>query len=151
MMNRRFDQDRPACAIRTESGGDLALDRRCSISFKLPSTCSRRDFLAAAGALSAGACRSGSGAGHHSPGVAPPFVRPRGSDRRRPRRCPPKEAAARKNRAIICMLASLSVSDLIGSRSRPHPARGEALLLAVIARPIPETRAADAGRAVVAD
>ena len=42
--NFRFDQDRPACAIRTDSGGDFALDLRSSISFRLPSTCSRRDF-----------------------------------------------------------------------------------------------------------
>src|SRR3982074_1678861 len=64
---------------------------------------------------------------------------------------PPIEAAARKNRAIICIVASLSASGLIGRDLGRVQRGGKALLLAVIARPIPEARAAYAGRAVAAD
>ena len=45
MKKRRFDQVRPACAIFTDSGTDLALTLRCSSSLSVPSTCSRRVFV----------------------------------------------------------------------------------------------------------
>ncbi len=43
-INRRFDQDSPACVSRTESGGRVAFFRFSSISLSVPSTCSRRVF-----------------------------------------------------------------------------------------------------------
>src|SRR3981189_2738200 len=49
------------------------------------------------------------------------------------------------------MFASLSVSDLIDRELGGTQPAGQALFLAVIARPIPEPRPADPGRAVAAD
>src|SRR5207302_11451617 len=49
------------------------------------------------------------------------------------------------------MFASPSVSGLIGRGLGGIQRGGKPLFLAVITRPIPETRAADSGRAVAAD
>ncbi len=54
MKNRRFDHDRPACAIFIVSGTDLALACRSSSSLRVPSTCSRRDFCGLRAAARAG-------------------------------------------------------------------------------------------------
>src|SRR5262245_11602115 len=62
---------------------------------------------------------------------------------------PPTAVAARKPRARFCMfMAQLSCIRLVfGGIERG----GEALLLVVVARALPELRPADAGRAVLAD
>src|ERR1700676_3685665 len=64
---------------------------------------------------------------------------------------PAIEAATRKNRAIISMSASPSVADLIVRDFGGVQRGGKPMFLTVVARPIPEARAADTGGAVAAD
>src|SRR6516165_1840296 len=64
---------------------------------------------------------------------------------------PPMEAVTRKNIAIICTSALRSASGFLGGGLGGIERRGEALLLAVVARPVPEARTPDSGRAVAAE
>ncbi len=54
MKNCRFVHDRPAWAMRIDSGGEFVFLRRSSSSLRLLSTCSRRDFNAREFALDVG-------------------------------------------------------------------------------------------------
>ena len=60
--------------------------------------------------------------------------------------------ATRKNRAMFCMaMAPPQACRLLGRGLGGIERRGQPLLLAVVARPLPEPRPADAGRAMPAD
>jgi len=141
-MKRRFDHERPACAILIDSGTDLEL--RSSSSLSVPSTCSRRVLMTVravrAGAdgplrttvsLRFSAFRSPDRIGYRNTQATPPIPRPR----------------RERKRHVRHDIASGPLAYGFGRVERG----GKALLFAVVARPVPEAGAADAGRAVVAD
>src|SRR5262245_16584635 len=65
---------------------------------------------------------------------------------------PPTATAARMNNEIFCMVVlPASAPARLVRYFRGIERGGEPLLLAVVARPIPEARAADTGRAMLAD